>query len=118
MIIIKTKEIPEINKKVYYKKIECICDNCSEEIREAEEYLAANYSEGEYYDTTYYKEFCKKCMKESIYDIVMHYAEASFYKCRFYKSTEWEDYYATDAFRYGYIEESEWENIKESEEKI
>ena len=87
MEIKEYKKIDEINKK-FYKIIGMKCDCCGKEIKEDELYLEVNYHKERYQDSLKYKQFCKKCIKDSMYKMFMNNYYTNFNKYIF-KKTDW-----------------------------
>jgi hypothetical protein len=89
--MIKTKKIPEINKE-YYQIVKLKCDCCNKEIEEGELYLEVNYHKERYEDELSYKEFCKNCIKENLYDMFMNNYYTNFDKYNYYTDENWYEY--------------------------
>lgn len=100
MKIVKKKEIPEIDK-TYYQVEKIYCDECNKEIKEGEIYLSVNYTK-EQYEELSYKEFCKDCMKDSMFNMFMNNHYTNFNKYIYRKEDEWfeEEEYDLERFNY------------------
>lgn len=104
MQIVKIKRVPEIDKS-YYKVTKMICDKCNKEIKENDKYLEVNYHKERYEDELSYKHFCKRCMKDSMYEMFINNYYTNFARYTFLKSRDWEEFKEYDAERYGFKEE-------------
>lgn len=103
MKLVKIKYIPEVNKK--YCKIEkLICDNCKQEIKEKEYYCGVNYRKGAYGEEDLkYKDFCKDCIKDGMYEMFMNNDYTNFDKFIWDStSIDWEELSDYDMMRFGY----------------
>lgn len=90
MEIKEYKKVNDVNKK-YFRVIGMKCDCCKKEIEEQDLYLEVDYDKEKYDDTLKYKQFCKHCMKDSMYDMFMNNWYTHFQKYNFIKDDNWQE---------------------------